>query len=247
MKRIPTLKTTLPPLLALAITATTQASITYTGLSPTAGSTVDVSDGATATNYNGTWTESVTGATGTWTIDITFDGGIGEVLTWAADAGTSVAVGTSGTGGGLLLDFIGPNDDASTNTLTMAFSMTVDPGASLTDNIYSVGPGNGSWPDWGTANVNTGGAYTADTGGGQNANYNSGTGAIAPTPAGGGTSNHDWYIGWSAGTTITWSAGRVQTRDTHVFGASEVTVVPEPSSSLLLLLGGFAAAGRRRR
>lgn len=248
-------------LLVFSMTSVSQAGIVYSGLNPTNGSTVDASDGPTATTYSGTWSETITGATGSWSLGITFNSAVlTEALIWeVGNAGSSATVGDpTGTGGGLVLDFRGPDAaiDGTSNTLEIAFSMIADAGAILDDITYSVGPGNNSHPDWLQANINTGGIYTPDTdptNGPQDANYDSVAGTINPSPEGStgagsaaGTLNHDWYVSWNSGTEISWD-GDVQARDTHIFGASGVTAVPEPSSSLLLLLGGLVTVGRRRR
>ncbi|MBT8037986.1 MAG: PEP-CTERM sorting domain-containing protein [Verrucomicrobiae bacterium] len=243
-------KSLLIPILGLSALSGAQAAITFT---PTVGSftengIVDVEGDSNVTTYSGTWSESETSATGTWSIDIEYTSSAATALDWEANAGNSVAVGAT-TGGGLLLDFRGADEifNSETSTLDMSFTMAVDSGYSLTGLTYGVGPsGNGSFADWGTATINTGGTLVPGTA--SSATYDSvTTGDLTPTVAGApGTSTQDWYISYSVGTTITWSDS-VQARDTHVFGASGVTVVPEPSSTLLIGLGFFSFMLRRRR
>ncbi|WP_435892427.1 PEP-CTERM sorting domain-containing protein [Oceaniferula spumae] len=235
--------------LGLCSLMSTQAfpAITFSGLNPVNGSIVDVSDGAgNGTTYSGTWSESNTGASGGWSVTITYTGTGGDTLNWEPNAGASVGVGSGNlNGGGLVLDFRGGALNG-VDVLNMEFSMTADPGSSVANITYAVGPVNGSFPDWGDAVLNTGGTEIADTGGGQTANYNPATGFIDPSPGGQANTNHNWYISFGSGTTLNWTGDNLQ-RDTHIFGASEAFFVPEPSSTALLGLGGLAMILRRRK
>lgn len=208
---------------------------------------MDIAADGNATLYNGSWTDSASGAAGTWTLEVEYTGV--ETLVWKNNAGSTFEMGNGG--GGLHLDWSNSSVQ-EVNVIAFDFNMVATTaGASIDILTYAIGPvtsGFSGHPDFANATINTGGVVTADTDGGQSPGYNPLTGYLDITPPNGSSSNHDWYIDFAGASSLSF-LGNVDSRDSHLIGISTslVSPAPEPHTIALLGIGAIACLVRHQR